>query len=32
MKNKNKIFFIYKDIQKRSVAKSYMTYGLLIYG
>jgi hypothetical protein len=27
----NKIFLIYKEIQKGAVAKSYMTNGLLIY-
>jgi hypothetical protein len=32
-KQENKIFLIYKEIQKGSVAKSYMTNGLvLIYG
>jgi hypothetical protein len=31
-KNENKIFLIYKDIQKGSVAKSYMTNGLLTFG
>jgi hypothetical protein len=31
-KKENLIFLIYKEIQKRSVAKSYMTIGLLIYG
>ncbi len=30
-KKENKIFLIYKEIQKGSVAKSYMTNGLLIY-
>jgi hypothetical protein len=30
-KKENKIFLIYKDIQKGAVAKSYMTNGLLIY-
>ncbi len=30
-KKESKIFLIYKEIQKGSVAKSYMTYGLLIY-
>jgi hypothetical protein len=29
---RNKIFFIYKEIQNGAVAKSYMTNGLLIYG
>jgi hypothetical protein len=28
----NRIFLIYEEIQKGSVAKSYMTNGLLIYG
>jgi hypothetical protein len=27
----NQIFLIYKEIQSGAVAKSYMTYGLLIY-
>jgi hypothetical protein len=31
-KKENQIFLIYKEIQKGSVAKSYMTNGLLIYG
>jgi hypothetical protein len=31
-KKGKKLFPIYKEIQKGSVAKSYMTYGLLIYG
>ncbi len=31
-KKENKIFLIYKEIQKEPVAKSYMTNGLLIYG
>jgi hypothetical protein len=31
-KKENKIFLIYKEIQKGSVAESYMTNGLLIYG
>ena len=31
IKKKTKIFFIYKEIQKEAVAKSYMTNGLLIY-
>jgi hypothetical protein len=31
-KKGNEIFLIYKEIQKGSVAKSYMTKGLLIYG
>ncbi len=30
-KKENKIFLIYKEIQKGPVAKSYMTNGLLIY-
>ncbi len=30
-KKDNKIFLIYKKIQKGAVAKSYMTNGLLIY-
>ncbi len=30
-KKENKIFLIYKEIQKRLVAKSYLTNGLLIY-
>jgi hypothetical protein len=30
-KKENKIFLIYKEIQKGVVAKSYMTNGLLIY-
>jgi hypothetical protein len=30
-KKENKIFLIYKEIQKGAVAKSYMTNGLLIY-
>ncbi len=30
-KKDNKIFLIYKEIQKGAVAKSYMTNGLLIY-
>jgi hypothetical protein len=30
-KEENKIFLIHKDIQKGSVAKPYMTNGLLIY-
>jgi hypothetical protein len=29
IKKENKIFFIYKEIQKGAVAKSYMTNGLL---
>ncbi len=29
-KKENKIFLIYKEIQKGAVAKSYMTNGLLI--
>jgi hypothetical protein len=31
-KKENQIFLIYKEIQNRAVAKSYMTNGLLIYG
>jgi hypothetical protein len=31
-KKENKIFLIYKEIQKGSVAKSYMTNDLIIYG
>jgi hypothetical protein len=31
-KKENLIFLIHKEIQKGSVAKSYMTNGLLIYG
>ncbi len=31
-KKENKTFRIYKEIQKWSGAKSYMTNGLLIYG
>jgi hypothetical protein len=31
-KKGKKIFLIYKEIQKGSVAKSYMTNGFLIYG
>jgi hypothetical protein len=31
-KKENQIFFIYEEIQKGAVAKSYMTNGLLIYG
>ncbi len=31
-KKENLIFLIYKEIQKRAVAKSSMTNGLLIYG
>ncbi len=30
-KKEDKIFLIYKEIQKETVAKSYMTDGLLIY-
>jgi hypothetical protein len=30
-KKENKIFLIYKEIQKGAVAKSYMTNGLLIF-
>ncbi len=32
VKKINKIFLICKEIQMGSVAKSYMTNGLLIYG
>jgi hypothetical protein len=32
IKKKKQIFLIYEKILKGSVAKSYMTYGLLIYG
>jgi hypothetical protein len=32
IKKENQIFLIYKEIQKGAVAKSFMTYGLLIYG
>jgi hypothetical protein len=28
---RNKIFFIYKEIQKGAIAKSFITNGLLIY-
>ncbi len=31
-KKENQIFLMYKEIQNGSVAKSYMTNGLLIYG
>jgi hypothetical protein len=31
-KKEKKSFLIFKEIQKGSVAKSYMTSGLLIYG
>ncbi len=31
-KKENQIFLIYKEIQNGTVAKSYMTNGLLIYG
>jgi hypothetical protein len=31
-KKENQIFLIYKEIQNESVAKSCMTYGLLIFG
>ncbi len=31
-KKEIQIFLIYKEIQNGAVAKSYMTYGLLIYG
>jgi hypothetical protein len=31
-KKENQVFPIYKEIQSGAVAKSYMTYGLLIYG
>jgi hypothetical protein len=30
-KKENKIFLIYKEIQKEAIAKSYMINGLLIY-
>ncbi len=30
--NDKKIYLIYKEVQKGSVAKSYMTNGLLTYG
>jgi hypothetical protein len=30
-KKENKVFLIYKEIHKRSDAKSYMTYGLHIH-
>jgi hypothetical protein len=30
-KKDNKIFLIFKEIQKEAVAKSYMANGLLIY-
>jgi hypothetical protein len=30
-KKENKIFLIYKEIQSRAVAKSYMRKGFLIY-
>ncbi len=30
-KKENKSFLVYKEIQKRAVAKSYKTYGLLTY-
>ncbi len=30
-KKENKIFLIYKKIQKGAIAKSYMTNGLVIY-
>jgi hypothetical protein len=29
---KNQIFLIYKEIRSKTVAKSYMANGLLIYG
>jgi hypothetical protein len=32
IKEVNKIFLIYKEIQNGAVAKSYMTNGLLKYG
>jgi hypothetical protein len=32
VKKEKKVFLIYKDFQKGSGAKSYMTNGLLIYG
>jgi hypothetical protein len=31
-KKEKQIFLIYKEIQGQSIAKSYMTNGLLIYG
>jgi hypothetical protein len=31
-KKENQIFLVYKEIQNGSVAKSYMTNGLLIHG
>jgi hypothetical protein len=31
-KKENRIFLLYKEILNGAVAKSYMTYGLLIYG
>jgi hypothetical protein len=31
-KKEKKIFLVYTEIQKKSVAKPYMTNGLLIYG
>ncbi len=31
-KKENHKFLIYKEIQSRAVAKTYMTNGLLIYG
>jgi hypothetical protein len=31
-KKENQIFLLYKEIQNRAVAKSYMTNGLPIYG
>jgi hypothetical protein len=31
-KKENKIFFIYHDIQKGSIAKSYKTNDFFIYG
>jgi hypothetical protein len=31
LKKENKIFLIYKEIQRVAVANSYMTNGLLIY-
>jgi hypothetical protein len=31
-KKENQIFLIYKDIQNGTVAKSYMTNSLIVYG
>ena len=31
-KKENQIFLMYKEIQNEALAKSYTTYGLLIYG